>query len=186
MTRVVLILALIFFFGSCNNSKNINEKTEMSDSENVLVELLDSVENSVPTENNRTSEIENVINELPDNKCNLNILLTVRENLENLNSSLVDSLFYTIDKACENNVEFGEFSNELLFMVLEKEPELFVTELDKLINEIDTSYIFFDLRNPLHDLIDLKLIKSKLESVKIENEAKRKIVESIDIAIGKY
>jgi len=186
MTRNTLILVLVVLLTSCNNSKNVNEKSEQIDSESKLVEMIDSADNYKQLDSENSTEIETVINELPDSKCNTRILLTVRENLENLNSSHVDSLLFTIDRACQNNVEFGEFSNELLFMVLEKEPELFINEFDKLINEIDTSFIFFELRNPLHDMIDVKGILEKVEKVPVDNPTKDKLIEIMKINVSRY
>ena len=120
------------------------------------------------------------------NKCNFNYLIEVRANIDNLSNELISKLLYTIDDDCQNNVEFGEFSNGLLFMVLEKSPELFIQTFENSIAFIDTSYLFFDLRNPISDLIDIKGIIDNINSLEIENQSKKMIVRNLRIAEQKY
>ena len=148
--------------------------------------LVDKVENPIQADIENSNKVEKEIIKLPVYVCKSRILLTVRQNIDNLNSSHIDSLLLTMDSSCKNNVEFGQFSNELLFMVLQNETELFLTQFDKLINEIDTSFIFFQLRHPLHDQIDVTDILERIEKVPIENSTKAKFIEIMKINVSKY
>lgn len=84
-------------------------------------------------------------------KCNLNILLEVSENIENLNSKLISDFVCTFDSTCVNNAEFSEWSNELLFKVVKNDINL----LNKSLHELGYDYVLLianELANPIIDV----------------------------------
>jgi hypothetical protein len=114
---------------------------------------------------------------LNSKKCDFNTLLTIRKSLNKLDKSQIRDLLFAIDTSCVNDVEFGEFSNELLYMVLEKEPELFISVFHENINEIDSGYIFLELSRPINDGISIKQILQKVENANVNNTTKHRIIE---------
>src|SRR5690606_30369658 len=66
------------------------------------------------------------VDKFDSTKCDLNIVLEVSENQDNLDLKLVSRFLRTLNGECTNNVEFSEFSNEMLFVVLVKRPDLFL------------------------------------------------------------
>jgi len=55
-------------------------------------------------------------------KCSSDALLEVSENLSNLNKSHIDLLLRTFSVECQNNAEYSQWSNELLFEVINTNP----------------------------------------------------------------
>jgi hypothetical protein len=51
-------------------------------------------------------------------KCDIDVLKKVHVNLNGLTYEMVNSFLCTLDATCKNNVEFSQWSNELLFRVL--------------------------------------------------------------------
>ena len=58
-------------------------------------------------------------------KCDLTIVLETSNKINNLSEDLILRFLQTFGKECKNNVEFSEFSNEVLFKVIQGYPELF-------------------------------------------------------------
>lgn len=119
----------------------------------------------------------------------------ISDNLNSLKSDHLINFFKTFsDKRCENNVEYLEWSNELLFNVIEKRPKLFFETLFSMSkNEIDA--VIEDINDPLltqdwaklykrinnsdlkkkHKIRALKLLKN---SYKLDNDKQKvRIVE---------
>ena len=107
----------------------------------------------------------------------------MHENLENISEDLMFRFLQTFGSECKNNVEFSEFSNETLFKVIQKQPELFGETLDKNKSDIEFDSILFELENPLHDLIDLDLTKERISELEINKETKEKLLKALDKTI---
>jgi len=116
-------------------------------------------------------------------KCNTSIVLEINENIDSLSDNLMLSFLMTFSEDCNNNIEYSEFSNETLFKVIQKEPELFCKTLDKNYDKIDIPAILFELESPLHDLIILELTKKEIEKIEISNDLKNQLLKSICTAI---
>jgi hypothetical protein len=121
----------------------------------------------------------------PDSlKCNRNILLEFDNHLDSLNNKLAKDFLHTFDKSCSNNVEFSEWSNELLFQFIEHYPDIFIKLLSS--KEIfDTTYIYKNLETPVNDGINLEKIRANIKSVKSNSPIKAKLLECINNAISK-
>ena len=59
-----------------------------------------------------------------------------KEHLGKLTQSEISNLLYTFAEPCSNNAEFSETNSDILFLVIEKQPSLFLKtlEVDTLIN----------------------------------------------------
>jgi hypothetical protein len=120
------------------------------------------------------------VDKFDSTKCDLNIVLEVSENQDNLDLKLVSRFLRTLNGECTNNVEFSEFSNEMLFVVLVKRPDLFLKSYKSQIHVIDTGYINSELQSPLHDLIPLKEIIAKIDSIDFDPEIKKMIFNNLE------
>lgn len=70
-------------------------------------------------------------------KCNTEKLLDFSENIENLNYEIVKSFICTFDSTCSTNIEFSEWSNELLFKLIEKDINL----MNKVLYDLGYKYV---------------------------------------------
>lgn len=117
-------------------------------------------------------------------KCDDSILLVTSEKIGQLNQKQITDFLLTLGQECRNNVEFSEWSNEILFSLLDKQTDLTIKTIEKEEKRIEMEEIFDDLSSPIHDLINLKDIISKIEKVKIKKELKDKIIEKLKTADG--
>ncbi len=89
--------------------------------------------------------------------------------------------YYSADR---NNVELSEGYNEKLFMVTQDYPLATVTAFCELKKEVQV-FLISIYESPLHDLIDLQLIYSRLISLNPTCSETYKITDALKIAAGK-
>jgi hypothetical protein len=116
-------------------------------------------------------------------KCDIEKIGVIYDNIKNLNYSIVNDFLCTFDTICNNNVEFSELSNEMLFKILETNPNLFLKAFDSL-NKINKNLIINEIENPIHDFNYQKIYKN-VQDVEYYNKIKKDILYSIEIAASK-
>ena len=88
-------------------------------------------------------------------KCNTEKLIDLSENINDLNLRIVKEYICTFDTVCNTNIEFSEWSNELLFKLVEKDINL----MNKVLHDLGYNYV--------------KLICRELETPIVEVDYKR-------------
>jgi hypothetical protein len=101
-------------------------------------------------------------------KCEIEKVKAIHDNINNLTFKMVEDFLCTFDSSCETNVEFSQWSNEMLFKLLDKEPELVIkvfdqSHLDNIGNLLD------EIENPIHDF-DYQRICGKVSEVQTEKD----------------
>jgi len=120
---------------------------------------------------------------LDSNICSREILLKTEKNIDNLDLELVTDFLSTFHESCKNNVEYSEWSNELLFKLINRKPEMFL-EIISNNSTLSREYLLDELTSPLHDQIDLNHTIDLINRIDISNneEWKFRIIESLEIA----
>lgn len=115
--------------------------------------------------------------------CSTAILLETEKNLGKLDIVLVANFLATFHESCKNNVEYSEWSNELLFLVISKKPDR-VLELLSKNSSLSRDYILNELANPTHEQRDLDKIIESIREQKVpdSDEWKLKIIKSLEAA----
>jgi hypothetical protein len=113
-------------------------------------------------------------------KCRTEPLLAIDQNLGNLTDEMILDFLSTFSVICEANVEFSQWSNELLFKVLITNPELTLTVLSNNLQRLDTTSIYAELESPLHDLIPTDSITKKIEQLKINEQLKKSVLRRLE------
>lgn len=83
-------------------------------------------------------------------KCDIEKLKTVSEHLDGLTFKIVSDFVCTFDTTCKNNVEYSEWSNELLFKVLDKSPTLLFEVIAA--GQVNKDIILNEIKSPLLDI----------------------------------
>ena len=83
-------------------------------------------------------------------KCDLEKLKIVSEHLSGLTFKIVSDFVCTFDTSCSNNVEYSEWSNELLFKVLDKSPTLLFEVIA--VGQVNKDLILNEIKSPLLDI----------------------------------
>ena len=117
-------------------------------------------------------------------KCNIKVILEISEQVETISDLQMERLLKAYGKECSNNVEFSEFSNEILFKTIQKQPELFCNIFEKIKSEIELEVILLELETPIHDLINMKFTRRQIEKTRISDDIKNLLLNSIDKAIN--
>lgn len=115
-------------------------------------------------------------------KCSFSILSNATKS-KNYEPDLIAKIFCTIDTVCFQNVEFVEFSNEILFEALNNNPSDFVRILQSQ-NLKKKDLVLNELEKPLSDAIDLDIIMSKL--IRQRSELSSELVSRLQKAKSKY
>jgi|GEM_PF-4580581 len=88
------------------------------------------------------------------------------------------------NSTCADDVEFSEFSNGVLFMLLQNKSEVVLQILEKH-NEIPLDFILLQLENPIDEDIDLLKTFEQLEKANGDSIIKNKLLKSVKVAIDK-
>jgi hypothetical protein len=83
-------------------------------------------------------------------KCDIDKVKTVEENMKNLNYQIIEDFLCTFDVSCKTNEEYSEWSNELIFKVVENYSALRIKVLEQSQN-IDRILILNEIENPSLD-----------------------------------
>jgi hypothetical protein len=117
-------------------------------------------------------------------KCDTAILVSTNDKSGKLNQEEIKDFLSTLGKDCKDNVEFSEWSNELLFTVLSKQTDLTLKMIEKLEYKVELDVILEILKSPISD-INIKNILSQVNKVKINKGLKKQIINSLTIANSK-
>lgn len=189
-----LLVALIFWSGCKNfNSEKTTEKDIITEEgQHGLGELLSS--ETIANEDSLSGNtiIASMGNESPElisyevdkrecEKCDGQKVLAVSQSMDDLNYQLIYDLLCTFDESCSKNVEYLEFSNEVLYKVLSKHPKAMV-ELISGSPELDSECIYKQISFPLLDY-DYSAIISSLKEIEGNEKVKTRIISSVQKAI---
>lgn len=117
-----------------------------------------------------------------EEKCDDSVLSQINANMNKLTSSEIRMFLAAFDVSCKNNVEFSEFSNELLFRALEKHTKKVLLVLEKQYPEIQLKTILNVLEYPLVDTINLNDLIQKIEKVKASEQLKAQITNALQVS----
>lgn len=89
-------------------------------------------------------------------KCDIVTLTKISKNIDQLNLEIVKEFVCSFDSSCNSNIEYSEWSNELLFQVMNNDIDL----LNKAIHELGYNYVKFvasKIEFPIHEFDYQKL-----------------------------
>lgn len=112
-------------------------------------------------------------------KCNIDLIKDMSENLENPNIEIIDKFLCTFDNSCSNNVEFSEWSNEILYDFLEKHPDKLIERIENN-NQLNKTELIDEIKGPILDE-NYDLILVKMDDLP-DSRSRDKIILAIKIA----
>lgn len=118
-------------------------------------------------------------------KCDEAVLRAVSTNIGHLTKKQITAFLLTFGSECRTNVEYSEWSNELLFQILNTQTKLLLSTIESENPKVAMEEILEDLSNPTHDITNLNELISKIETFKIQKDIKHKIIESLRAANSK-
>ncbi len=158
MIRVVLfILISIQAIGACPNTKGSKENYK----------------------NDRVISESSIYND--SIRCNILVIKYTEAHLDKLLYPDLYRFLYTFSKDCSKNIEYAEYSNEILFKVLEKYPEQLIRCMSKE-KGLNLDYILSELSTPILDL-NGNVIYERVQSALGDKLIKEKVLDALKKAI---
>jgi len=109
--------------------------------------------------------------------CDIIEVVNTEKNIAIVKEDQIERFLCVIKTECQNNVEFTEYSNEVLFMLIDKRTDLFFKVFSKAAS-IEKKYILFQIRNPLLDYNMDELIL-KVEKNNGDSIVKKQIISAL-------
>lgn len=172
-----ILIQIILFTLSCTNNSNKNE-LENSEMDSVNISRAES---EVSETHSKVQVIENR-KMIPEGRCDINTILRTKNRIENLTDDDVYTFLFTFSEDCKNNVEFGEFSNEVLFEVVLKYSDIISNNLKK--DSIYQDVILNELANPIMEMESMDTIIEAINSLDVTKQAKQDVITSFKITLG--
>ena len=117
-------------------------------------------------------------------KCKIEFARDIKTNIDSLTERQVYVFLCSMDESCINDVEFSQYSNDVLYLLLYKKPELVLKTLSKY--DISLEYIREQLANPVNDRINVKEVHELIKNIDDYKEIKENLLKGIKLAIEKY
>ena len=156
MIRIVLfILISAQAIGACSSTKNNKENDKVISNSNIYNDSI---------------------------RCNILVIKYTEAHLDELLYTDLYEFLYTFSEVCSRNVEYSEYSNEMLFKVLEKYPEQLISCMSKE-KSLDLDYILSELSTPILD-INGKVIYERVQNALGDKLIKEKVLEALKKAIA--
>ncbi len=168
--RFTIITALLFIF-SCQN-----EATDNSETNNNTAEV--EVSSKPVSKISNTQEASKVDSSYANFWCSIETLKKIEPGVKEGDLVAIARLLATIHESCDTNVEFSQWSNELLFNALATETDGFLGVLHKN-NSLQKESILKELKNPIHDEFDIEKLKNKVKNSSTPNEIKEAVVKAL-------
>ncbi len=122
---------------------------------------------------------------LDSNYCNTSVLVKTHNNINDLTVADISKFLSTFHKDCNTNVEFSEWSNELLYQIF----DTYTKEVTSLIakeNNYEKEAILSALKSPINDTIMPQSLIEKIQKFDSNNQVTKEIVIALQIAANKY
>jgi hypothetical protein len=115
-----------------------------------------------------------IVNCIP---CNIEAISTADKKIDSLNKEQIQAFLCTIKSDCKLNVEFAEYSNGVLFKILDRKTQTFVDAFSEIELE-DKEYLLDVIASPILDYNVQKLIL-KIETSNGNEETKTTLLNAL-------
>lgn len=103
--------------------------------------------------------------------------------MDSLTFQMVADFLCTFDTSCSANAEYSEWSNEILYSILDHDPRLFLKVLRQE-NVDDLQFVLNEMENPIHEF-DYQAIYDKIKNTMSKDELTLRVLKAIESAAGK-
>jgi len=110
--------------------------------------------------------------------CSIEILGETNQTIDDLSLIQVAFFLATFHKDCEKNIEYSEWSNELLFEVLNRQPEYFLQLLSKN-DSLDKALILENLKSPINDKLNIHNLIDNLSKIQDYAQVKLEVINAL-------
>jgi len=109
--------------------------------------------------------------------CSIEAAINTEKNIKTIDKIQLECFLRTIRKDCQNNAEFTEVTNSVIFAVLNTRMDLFLNVFSKS-NTIDKDYILKQISSPLLDY-NINDIVLKAKETKCDTITKKQVIKAL-------
>ena len=171
------LIQIAFFLLSCTSTSNKGELKKVQADTVITAEI----KSEVMEIESKTQVVENK-KMIPEGRCDINTILRTKRRIQSLTDDDVYSFLFTFSEDCKNNVEFGEFSNEILFQVLLKYADIISNHLKR--DSIYQDIILSELANPVMEMQSVDEIIERINSLEVSEQSKQNVITSLKATLG--
>lgn len=95
----------------------------------------------------------------------------------------IHTFLLCLNKECSKDIEFSEFSSDLLYGLLEERADLILSVL-KENKDINLDYVLFVLENPIYEDTDINNTISRIKNAQGDEAIKESLIKSLQIALN--
>ncbi|MHA7102219.1 HVA22/TB2/DP1 family protein [Roseivirga pacifica] len=133
-----LVFVLLIFLNSCGTATKQESQQ------------LDSLDTETKDQMAIKKELPKV--EADCEKCDIAVVRKTEEQLSSLSDDLLGTFLCSFDKKCYSNVEYTEYSNEVLYKVLVEHPQKLVKAIESIeVQNNGAMIIYSEISSPLLD-----------------------------------
>jgi hypothetical protein len=176
MSKFILLSVFYVALISCKSNVN-NIKSE---------ELIsaDTLRSGNSNDSDIFSQESAVVNQVLDCEECFKTIQLIDGDINSITEKQIYNFLNCFSGVCENNAEFSEYSNEVLFSLLSEKPEILIMALDKN-KTLPLKSIKAAIENPVNDNIELQQILKKIQGIE-GYKVKDTLLQSLKVAIDKY
>jgi len=175
-----IIIPTLIILISCSTKNQTKVNSEQDDTVKLTKVDLQSVKSDKrEDESTTTLELDSV-------SCNQNALLAIHNNFDNLNKEDIANFLMTFHEDCRNNIEFSQWSNELLYKTLDSYTKEVMDLLIKPSSNFNRKVILSELESPINDAIMPQPIIDKINEMDYNNASAKSVIAALQTAADKY
>ncbi|MEQ9288687.1 MAG: hypothetical protein RIG77_17330 [Cyclobacteriaceae bacterium] len=180
----ILILPFIISCGVRTEEQRTTKELTTESADTVeLSQLLGAIEldsvKSKPKETEPTRTIDISLSSLEPTPCNIYVILYAHENIDSMSTKALDIFLRVFSEECNDNAEFSEFSQEMIFEVFGKYPSEVVELITK--KDYNLSALTAELEAPLLDPL-IEPIITGITSTGIKNAKIDSVISALERA----
>ena len=115
---------------------------------------------------------------LASSECTTDILAKTAHLMDSIGQELILEFLESFKDNCQHNAEFSQWSNELLFEITSRYPELLLSSLSQ-VGLQQKDRILREFSNPVSDVINLDSIIHQIEGVMGYSEMKIEVLSAL-------
>ncbi len=161
---------LIFYISllSCSQNDSVNPKP-------ILMVEKRIIEDKINITYGKFQDSKNVT-QLDTIRCNINLVAKLSLSIDNPEDKDILNFLLTFSESCNSNIEYSEFSNEILFDLLFHYPNKVVTYLSN--DKVNSQIILTEFESPINDKYNIDDILKTVEKTD-ECQMKKKVIEHL-------
>ena len=120
-------------------------------------------------------------------KCSVTVLRKTFDKIDKLKERDIRGFLMTFDTSCDQYVDFSEWSNEILFDVLNAYPKEVLEVLEKEKSRLNIEEILTELSAPITDKVNVHELINRIDQIKGNKEMKNMVIEYLQkTSVNKY